>query len=55
MTATVSNPSAFFGTTITTFQTAHITITTSGGVMTEMVVIYTTANGSAVTLTATFA
>ncbi len=55
LTATISNPSAFFGTTLTTFTTASLTVTTVDGVMTAMTVAYTTTSGSTVTLTVTLA
>ncbi len=54
LTATVSNPSAFFGTEITTFTTAEITISIENNYFVEMTVSYTTTSGSEVTLVATF-
>jgi hypothetical protein len=54
LTATVTNPSAFFGTTVSYTQ-ATVTVTTDSGVLTAMTVSYTAANGSTVTITATFA
>ncbi len=53
LTATIENPTAFFGTTITTFTSADLTITAADGVVTAITVTYTTANGSAVTMSAT--
>ncbi len=54
LTATIINPSAFFGTTLTSFETAELTITNDFNELVSIVVTYTTANGSEVTLTATF-
>ncbi len=51
--ATVTDPSAFFGTTVTTFSSAAITVTVRNGAVIAMTVNYTTTNGSVVTLAAT--
>ncbi len=53
LTAKVSNPSALFGTTITTFTTADITVTMTDNVLTAITVSYTTTAGSAVTIVTT--